>query len=409
MDNSNGKINLNHDYQIKINVIDFPFILALILTEIKYVWDISLLGINVSDSFVNYGCIILLTISFFLRLGVGKRTDGSAYDLKSLGFALAFLGISLIIYFRSSDSSLVLLALFMIAAYGVDFRKIVGWVFGIKTFYLVLTTIAVRFGRIANLVYAENRGIHYGAGYTSYNQAPREYFYIVLCYLFLRDKKVTIKELVVIEILAWYYAAVTSSRTTFCITTLMVIWLLINRVSKDKMFENHFVQFIIRYIFVLSGLFSYLIIRLAERNSVIYTVGNAVSTGRIQLSINALNNYPPTIFGQHIDWVTIGLNNSSWLEYNYVDNSYLKMLLDTGVVYSILILIIMTWICNYALKTNNHILAVILVSIAIRCIVQSELLNVNLDIFILLIGAVFSYQNTAVTNNDSVPDIKGLI
>lgn len=85
------------------------------------------------------------------------------------------------------------------------------------------------------------------------------------------------------------------------------------------------------------------------------------------------------------------------------------MLLDTGVVYSILILIIMTWICNYALKTNNHILAVILVSIAIRCIVQSELLNVNLDIFILLIGAVFSYQNTAVTNNDSVPDIKGLI
>lgn len=90
MDNSNGKINLNHDYQIKINVIDFPFILALILTEIKYVWDISLLGINVSDSFVNYGCIILLTISFFLRLGVGKRTDGSAYDLKSLGFALAF-------------------------------------------------------------------------------------------------------------------------------------------------------------------------------------------------------------------------------------------------------------------------------------------------------------------------------
>ncbi len=86
MDNSNGKINLNHDYQIKINVIDFPFILALILTEIKYV------------------C------------------------------------------------------------------------------------------------------------------APREYFYIVLCYLFLRDKKVTIKELVVIEILAWYYAAVTSSRTTFYMT-----------------------------------------------------------------------------------------------------------------------------------------------------------------------------------------------
>ena len=51
MDNSNGKFNLNHDYQIKINVIDFPFILALILIEIKYVWGAD---IKIMDRFFRH-------------------------------------------------------------------------------------------------------------------------------------------------------------------------------------------------------------------------------------------------------------------------------------------------------------------------------------------------------------------
>ena len=51
MDNSNGKFNLNHDYQIKINVIDFPFILALILIEIKYVWGAD---VKIMDRFFRH-------------------------------------------------------------------------------------------------------------------------------------------------------------------------------------------------------------------------------------------------------------------------------------------------------------------------------------------------------------------
>lgn len=387
----NKKVTFERDNILEKFLIEIPFFIALIIQMLQYQWSISMLSIKLSNNVYTVISAFFLVSSIVLRLLIGKKNDN--YGLNGLIFSLIFICLTGIVYMKSDKTQVFILGLMIVAAYHIDFRKILRSVFLIKGIYFVITLIAWKLGIVENLLYIENRGIRQSIGFTSYNQGPRELFYLICCYLIIKKKKVSFVEIGLMELLAIYMAYETSSRTTLYSITMMLIIITVNKLMNNELFKKIFKIRLWKLMFVFGFIIPFIAVKLYNANPLKYELINRVFTGRLGLSAAALRNYPIKLFGQNIEWITIGARQI-FTEYNYVDDSYLKMLLDYGILYSILIIILLTIVCNFIWRDKNYTLMIVLFFIAMRCMVQSELLTFQTNVFILLISQVIVYLDS---------------
>lgn len=351
------------------------FYVALCLKLIQWDLSISLIKIQFNSNLIDILCLGLLLGSFFFR---------ESYPVKLLIYFFLFSILSVMVYIKTGNRDILLMALFIFASYNIEFSNIIKCAMVIKSIFLILCTLLSILHIIPNYEFYEFRGVRKSLGYVTYNYAPRELFYIICYYIYLKKTKFKFIELIIIELLAFYYAQMTLSRTTFYLITLMVGIVVLNKLTLNKFFKTSFSR-MISYIYILASVFTVVVLKLYMINPVKYKFLNFFTTGRLEYSIIALNKYGISLFGQKIEWVGLAFNQSKVIEYNYVDNSYLQMLLNYGIIYTIVVVVCLTLICRYAIRSNNYNLVIILVILAIRAIVEPQLWVVQYNIFSLLL------------------------
>ena len=134
---------------------------------------------------------------------------------------------------------------------------------------------------------------------------------------------------------------------------------------------------------------------------------NTMLESRISLAQAGLSNYGVGLFGKKVAWYGAGPDQGTFMaqssgQYNWVDNLYIKDMIDFGIIYVIILLILIT-ITMIQCVRNKQYLNVFFIAL----IYGMGLIDDNIRLFcynsmILLIGISFMKQRERLSDFDNV-------
>lgn len=346
----------------------------------------------------------ILRVVIYLLLYTKFIID-NPYNKKILSFII-IMGLVFITTINSKLVSIMEIFLFIYSARNIDIKRIIKISLILHISLMIIIVVSSFIGIIENNVwYREDNSIRYGIGYRYTTFLANYFFHIVLMYVFLKElKNVTLVEcisIIIINKVIYYY---TDTKAVFYLVNLAIIMLYIYS-KNNVILEKTFIQKnICKYCFPIFALITILITKSYTSSNYILNIMNKVLTGRLSLGKLAYDQYGISILGQPIIWNTGNIGVDEWgiQVYNYVDSSYVNILLNFGLVILIFICIGFVIVGKEAVKMNNINLYIVLIFIALHSITDPQLIELGYNPFILMISVIFGYtqcnKNTLETD-----------
>lgn len=348
-----------------INVKNLIFFLGLLLIELSYV-SVNIILVQ------NYLSFIKLLGFGFLILSIMLSARDELYSGKKIFAISLILLISLVIFIKYQ--SLIILEIVLVATNCInkDFSKIIKYDMLIKIF-LLITIITFYMIGLTNGNYEvimRNNVIRRSLGFFHPNTLAMFFMVITFEYLYLNKSKMNIFKFLLVLVLSIIFTKITDSRTALYCTVGLIITIIFNIKKRKKIFNNKLLNFIITNSFIIFLLSSFII-------SVMYLNGftyanklDILLNNRISYQAFFVKNYHITLFGNNVIYdITL-------------DNGYLKLLLNFGLIPAIIYAFI--YLCNFKKGIQkDSIYIAILILILIYSLCESSMLYVSYNVFFL--------------------------
>ena len=280
-----------------------------------------------------FSLLILLEIFFF-------KTKNFSWFFCSV-FILSFFTI-----FITGNAFILLLLVLSMGLKNISVKKIIkAWLIPTIMVFLCLISLAI-LEKIPNWTYERNEfKLRYALGYSYPTPTSSFFMFITLAYVYLKKTKISYFELVLIAIAATLLYSLTDSKTGWILTMLVVVCALLfkllkNKVDITKFLSKKSVLTILCCIPLACMLISLLLTYLYAQNIPFAVSLDKALSGRLYLQLQAFNNYSQTLFGQYIKWQGWGgygyVVSTEGFFYNYIDNAWVLMLFDYGIINTIL-------------------------------------------------------------------------
>lgn len=343
---------------------------------------------------------ILSIIKYIGLVLVLYKIIDDKYTIKKILIILITFMAFCITLFQSTYSILLEYFILIIGAKDVKFRKIINLYFKISLLLLILTIISAKLGIIENLVYFRRSNGRYreAFGIIYPTDFAAHVLFICLSYIALRDKKITIIDiflLIVVAILVYYYCDARLDAICIALTAL-VGWIykynLIN-------FKNFFIKYGLIFSFLICEIISiYLTVNYTSSSS-FYVKVNELLTSRLRIGNMMYEDYGIKMFGQVInDHGFGGELKFEYDKYNYIDCSYLRILLKYGLVVSFIITIFNIIISKKIYKSQNYIMLLIFFIVSINSIVAQHYIDFSYNFLLLIYLAEMEDENISIEN-----------
>ncbi len=296
--------------------------------------------------------------------------------------------ICLFFWISYSNSSLAYAAsvALIYAGAGLSFRQVIKWSLVLKGALLVFVVSCSLLGVIPNypFVQAIDR-IRYGLGFIYCSFTSHYLLLFSMLYIVLR-KRIRWFELVLILGLNYAGFLVTDTKTDLLALGLMLTVTIFLRLFYNKKKVLHvfsYIAFAVPFVFCVV---SYWIAKSFDMTSPIWLKADQILNHRIGLSFNALQTYPVYWFGQNIEWV----GGSAFLKdptsvYNYVDNNYLTVLLQFGIVFTFFMCFVYGRAIYISIRKNQLALAAALFVFMVIGLVNPEMRSLGYNTFLLVL------------------------
>lgn len=222
-----------------------------------------------------------------------------------------------------------------------------------------------------------------GYFYPSHAASALLYTVLLFCYVFKQRLKVW--HIVLIELLNYWQYCQTDSRTGFVLVLVIPVAFYLLKYLKKDIFGTVLGN-ILSMAFPISLVVS-LFTSLAYHPTGNWQKLNSFLSGRLQLGHDALYDYGVHLFGQKIEWIGYGGLGHSVQElkgtYNYVDCSYIKILLENGIVIWVIFMLGFCIASIYAVRENNKYMALALAFVAGYSIIEPRLIEIGFNPFVL--------------------------
>lgn len=352
---------------------------------------------------VNYSALALMLLVELIDWKFDRRTLISIFVLSvllaiSVHTAGIFSSISVILLFSFFYRKLPLMGIVKVAVF-------TSW---IALAFVVFSSLV---GIIPN--YLENnpeRIRHYlGFRYALFPSAVL--LNIVSARFFIKKNQVHLFELLFMFVINyWLYAQTNSRLTYYTVIFLIMIWILLKYYPHiiDKM-RPVLSAFVLSYplSFLLSLWFSF---KYTSVNSFQLYLNNLMGN-RLYLMHKSMELYGFKLTGQEIDWVGNGLNSLGRVtqsRYLYVDNLYMQMLQQYGLIISLAFVFGMTIVMVKLYQREDMYLFIVFISLALHGLVDDLIGNLHYNIFLLLLGMLIiaNYRIDHKENRDSLNSYK---
>lgn len=360
------------------------FCIAFSLYLTTMIFSASMFGI------MNIGSMLIKLIKYIgYALMLWKIISESRFSSDQVIRYIGIVIIILTIYQCTGNKSLIYLCLFVIAVADVYFSEILKtylWTNGICMVAIILCRFLMLIP--ARDEFSETRS-RYALGFDFVTTGANYWMYLVLAYVCYRKKKLTLAEAVILEIITYVFFAFTDTKNAFAITTLAIVMALILKVWNEQ-FGRQIFSFFIKYITLIGTLLISALIFFFDKSTFVSETINDLLTNRIQLSYDAVQKYGIKLFGQAINWVGGAIYfEKEYVDYNYVDSSYMQIMLSYGIVLLTAIIVGYYLIGRMIVKEKAWYLGLVIILSAVHSTFDPQLMWIQYNVYFLTLGYLF--------------------
>lgn len=238
-------------------------------------------------------------------------------------------------------------------------------------------------------------------GFSHYNTMGMVIVCIILLWMLLRYEKMCW-----LDYLSWIAAAVfvwevPNSRTAALCILLLTAGVFFSRCFGILCFRP--IKLIVLSMFPLMAVFSYISSYYYTSDNTTLLALDSLFSGRLYYGNSYLNKYKPTLFGQKIRRINPDIAARSGIPSEILDNGYLRILLQLGIITFIVMMLIFIYILYKALKEKHYAVAVGLVVISFYNVSEFYMTSLFADTF-LFFFTYYRYGRTESTKAvNSIP------
>ena len=334
-----------------------------------------------------YFTIIMILIKEFINLP--KTLYYFRFHWKSLLIALAFI-LSMFIVSKNRDGLLDINVLLLVfSARDIDFRKLLG-TFSFATFLvLVLTIFASNKGVISNMFMRADGGYRFSLGFNYVSFASQRLFFALCSYLMFRGKKISYMELLALLSATIYMYQQTSTSSPFYLSILILAYALFSLkiIKKGFIIENFWLKKIANYGFIFALIITLYFCFYSSGN--LFHLVDQFTHNRLRLSVEGFRNFGVSWLGQHITFTTTDIFGNFTSNYNFIDSSFVQLLVIDGLIVSAFMLFALTKVMRYFVSIRKDIVLACLGIMIIHGMFDPQMLVLRYSPLILFISRLF--------------------
>lgn len=317
--------------------------------------------------------------------------------------AIAGLALFAILFAIAHNANYPLLEeglVFIFAARDLRFLPIAKFVFIEFGILLLVIFLSALLGAIPDVLYPATRlrGERHSLGFSHPNTAAVYVLYASFLWTYIRGERFGLPDAGVILVLMAVVFSFTDSRASLLIAVAFIVLMLVFRYAPQRVRSPR--------VLLVFGVGAFLAIVVA---GVSLTVGfspdnpwmrdlDALMSSRLSQGHAALEEWGISLMGQnvplgsgaHLDYET-----GEWVSGNghpIVDNAFVRLLVRLGVVFFLAMMALWLWTTVNAAWRGDWTLVVILMVILAHGLVESAIISIHMDAFLLLLAAPFGVR-----------------
>ena len=334
-----------------------------------------------------YFTIIMILIKEFITLP--KTLYYFRFHWKSLLIALAFL-FSMLIVSKNRDGLLDINVLLLVfSARDIDYRKLLG-TFSFATFLvLILTIFASNKGVISNMFMRADGGYRFSLGFNYVSFASQRLFFALCSYLMFRGKKISYMELLALLLATIYLYQQTSTSSPFYLSILILTYALlsIKIFKKEFIIGNFLSKALAQYGFIVA--LAVILYFCFYSSGNLFHLVDQFTHNRLRLSVDGFRNFGVSWLGQPISFTTLDMFGNFTSNYNYIDSSFVQLLVIDGLIVSAFMLFALTKVMKYFISIQKDIVLACLGIMIIHGMFDPQMLVLRYSPLILFISRLF--------------------
>lgn len=353
------------------------FLFGVLINSTKY--NFVPIALKISHVIQLIGCFIAIVKIILDVYEIYIRRKEVRIDYKYLLFFI----LSVITVIVTRSKTIAYFDIFVLASKDINFKRLLKVTLYILIGVFVYITISCLSGLIVDILVYRGEDVRHSFGWTSPNQLMIVIFEIISIYLYLRKDKLKWYDFLISIIVLGISYYFTDSRMCLLATSLLLILFVLVKYTNIHKLYNKFKLLFYAVPVILSIVIIALTIAYKNYN---LTKVDEYLTGRLLYGSMAIDEYGIKPFGSNIIFTGQRAEGELVdLEYNYVDSSYLKILIHYGPFMLISILAFLILLTRYAFNKRDYFLVSIILVIELYCFMDSFLFSVEFNPYLLLL------------------------
>ena len=344
-------------------------------------------------------------VRYIAYLLIVIKIIGDHYKLRQLilfgciGLLFLFAGI------KCGNNILITSYLFILGVQNLNFEKILQFCMVLMTLCMIIVVSMSVIGILPNWYYLVDDRERWCFGYIYPSYLSSAFFYIMVLSLTVKKHKINLLETIIVEVINLIIYIISDSRAAFyLLSCVIIVYWLIDKVPVRSRFRSA-VRFVSVLTFPICTCVSFIVSTLYGKYTIIDKI-NIVLNNRPKMAHQALQEFGVSLWGQEIKWIGYGglgyIYDNLPGEYNFVDNSYMKILFDYGLVILLIVVICFTFgVWSFSCQKNDA-LCLALMFVAIYSVIEPRLMEFGYNPFILSICTALITISKMIKNNKFV-------
>jgi len=345
------------------------------------------------DAFLSlYRLLFYFTISVLLikeLMNFPKTLYYFRFHWQQLLIVTAFF-IAMFIVAKNRDGLLDINVLLLVfSARDIDFRKLLG-TFSVATFLvLCLTIYASQKGMITNMFMNADGGYRFSLGFNYVSFASQRLFFALCTYLMFRGKRISYLELLALLLATIYMYQQTSTSSPFYLSILILTYALlsIKIFKKEFIIGNFLSKALAQYGFIVA--LAVILYFCFYSSGNLFHLVDQFTHNRLRLSVDGFRNFGVSWLGQPISFTTLDMFGNFTSNYNYIDSSFVQLLVIDGLIVSAFMLFALTKVMKYFISIQKDIVLACLGIMIIHGMFDPQMLVLRYSPLILFISRLF--------------------
>jgi hypothetical protein len=317
-------------------------------------------------------------------------------------------------YTDKNYTFLLYIALFVIGAVDVDYKKILKVSLFVNLYTFILAFLGSCAEVITNLAYVQNDGgckQSFGIVYTT-DFAARVLYLVLVGWVVYGEILYPLLNIVLTALITVFVYYYTNARCSSAVLCMMIAGMIYYYYAVNG--KKHFrvtdivmkaVNRLLSVSMIIFAAFSLIMTYIYDNEQEWIVLLDKVLSNRLRLGKEAMENYGFSWFGTAFDQNGAGGSQTYNLYYNFVDSSYVLIALRYGTAVLVVLCGVWTYLAWKALKKKDIKLIIVLFLVTVHSIIEHHFTEINYNIFIILVFAGMQETELVAVAKNSNKDV----